>query len=65
LGQVSGKIVDASNDEVLPFPTIGFFQTKNTKDSLVGGMTVPITGEFLFTNLPLGKLTAKISFVGY
>ena len=64
-GQVSGKIVDASNNEALSFATIGFFQTKDTKDSLVGGMTVPITGEFLFTNLPLGKLTAKISFVGY
>jgi ferric enterobactin receptor len=64
-GQVSGKIVDASNNEALPFATIGLFQTKDTKDSLVGGMTVPITGEFLFTNLPLGKLTAKISFVGY
>ena len=64
-GQVFGKIVDASNNEALPFATIGFFQTNNTKDSLVGGMTVPITGEFLFTNLPLGKLTVKISFVGY
>ena len=64
-GQVFGKIVDASNNEVLSFATIGFFQTKDTKDSLVGGMTVPITGEFSFTNLPLGKLTAKISFVGY
>jgi ferric enterobactin receptor len=64
-GQVSGKIVDASNNEALPFATIGFFQTKDTKDSLVSGMIVPITGEFSFTNLPLGKLTAKISFVGY
>ena len=64
-GQVSGKIVDASNNEALSFATIGFFQIKDTKDSLVGGMTVPITGEFLFNNLPLGKLTAKISFVGY
>ena len=60
-GQVSGKIVDASNNEALSFATIGFFQTKDTKDSLVGGMT----GEFSFTNLSLGKLTAKISFVGY
>ena len=64
-GQVSGKIVDASNNEALSFATIGFFQIKDTKDSLVGGMTVPITGEFSFTYLPLGKLTAKISFVGY
>ena len=64
-GQVSGKIIDASNNEALSFATIGFFQTKDLKDSLVGGMTVPITGEFLFTNLPLGKLTVKISFVGY
>ena len=64
-GQVSGKIVDASNNEALSFATIGFFQTKGIKDSLVGGMTVPVTGEFSFTNLSLGKLTAKISFVGY
>ena len=28
-------------------------------------MTVPITGEFLSTNLSFGKLTAKISIVGY
>ena len=59
-GQVSGKIIDASNNEALSFATIGFFQTKDLKDSLVGGMTMPITGEFSFTNLPLEKLTAKI-----
>ena len=44
-GQVSGKIVDAANNEVFPFATIESFQIKDTKDSLVGGTTVPITGE--------------------
>ena len=52
-GQVSGKIFDAANNEVLSFATIGFFQTKDTKDWLVGGMTVPISGEFLFTEVHL------------
>ena len=52
-GRVSGKIFDAANNEVLSFATIGFFQTKDTKDWLVGGMTVPISGEFLFTGVHL------------
>lgn len=62
---ISGKIVDASNNQGLAFASVGVFKTKNAKESLVGGITVQEAGTFSIPNLPLGKLTVRISFVGY
>jgi ferric enterobactin receptor len=64
-GKITGKAIDAKTNEVLPFASVSIFKTQNTKDSLLGGMTVPLSGEFSFNNMPLGKLTIRVSFVGY
>jgi ferric enterobactin receptor len=64
-GKISGKAIDAKTNEALPFASVSVFKTQNTQDSLLGGMTVPLLGEFSFNNMPLGKLTIRVSFVGY
>lgn len=64
-GKITGKIIDAPNNQALSFASVGVFQSQNAKDVLVGGVTIPENGEFVINNLPLGKLIIKISFVGY
>jgi ferric enterobactin receptor len=64
-GKIVGKVVDASNNQALSFASLTIFQSQNNKDSLITGMNLPVTGEFSMNNLPAGKLTLKISFVGY
>ncbi|MES2518185.1 MAG: outer membrane beta-barrel protein [Bacteroidota bacterium] len=64
-GKITGKVIDASNNQALSFASVGVFQSQNAKDVLVGGVTIPENGEFVINNLPLGKLTLKVSFVGY
>jgi hypothetical protein len=64
-GKITGKVIDASNNQALSFSSVGVFQSQNGKDILVGGVTTPENGEFSISSLPLGKLTIKISFVGY
>jgi outer membrane receptor protein involved in Fe transport len=64
-GNIKGKVLDASTKEVLPFASVTVFKIQNSKDSLVGGMTVPVTGEFSIGNMPQGKLNVRVSFTGY
>jgi ferric enterobactin receptor len=64
-GNIKGKVLDASTREVLPFASVTVFKIQNSKDSLVGGMTVPVTGEFSIGNIPQGKLNVRVSFTGY
>ncbi len=64
-GKVMGKVMDASNNQALSFASVRVFKSQNSKDSLVGGITIPESGEFSISNLPAGNLMLKVSFVGY
>ncbi|HAK77484.1 MAG TPA: TonB-dependent receptor [Runella sp.] len=64
-GKIVGKTFDASTNQALAFASVSVFKTQNAKDSLVGGVAVSETGEFIINNLPTGKLTVKVSFIGY
>jgi len=65
IGKILGKTFDASTNQALAFASVSVFKPQNTKDSLVGGVIVSETGEFIINNLPTGKLTVKVSFIGY
>lgn len=64
-GKIIGKIVDATNNQPLSFASVSVFKNQNTKDSLVSGVSTSETGIFTLNNLPVGKLTLKISFISY
>jgi len=64
-GKVFGKVIDASNNQALSFASVTVFKSKNSKDSLVGGLNISESGEFSISNLPVGNLILKVSFVGY
>jgi ferric enterobactin receptor len=63
--KVSGKVIDESTNEALSFATVTIFKTINSKDSLIGGFSIPESGEFTINNLPKGKLNLRVTFVGY
>ena len=54
IGKIVGKTFDASTNQVLGFASVSVFITQNAKDSLVGGVVVSETGEFIINNLPTG-----------
>ncbi len=64
-GNITGKVADSVSNEPLPFATVSIFKPLTTKDSLVGGMAIPISGQFQIANMPKGKLVLKVTFVGY
>ncbi len=64
-GKITGKTTDAATNQALPFASVSVYKVVNAKDSLVGGVVVSETGDFVVGNLPTGKLTIKITFTGY
>jgi outer membrane receptor protein involved in Fe transport len=59
---VSGTVQDNTTKETLPYVTV------TVKDSTLKTVLIAITddhGTFLLENLPIGKMTATFSFMGY
>jgi len=59
---VSGTVQDNTTKETLPYVTV------TVKDSTLKTVLIAITddhGSFLLENLPIGKMTATFSFMGY
>jgi len=59
---VSGTVQDNTTKETLPYVTV------TVKDSTLKTVLIAITddhGAFLLENLPIGKMTATFSFMGY
>jgi TonB-dependent receptor len=57
-GKIKGKITDSSTGETLPGATVIL------KGTSIGAAT-DIEGKFLIAQVPLGKLTLLVSYVGY
>lgn len=64
-GQLTGRIIDASTQQPMPFATVAVWQ-KNGKDSiLAGGTQTNENGRFTLANLPATALWVDMSTVGY
>ncbi len=57
---VRGQVFDKDSKSPLPFATV---QIMNTNPSV--GTTTDIDGDFIIKNIPVGRYTIKVSFVGY
>ena len=62
-GTISGIIVDSINKAPIPYSTITILSANDS--SIVGGATSKKEGEFTVENIPNGKFTVKISYLGY
>ncbi|HZW63189.1 MAG TPA: TonB-dependent receptor [Flavobacteriaceae bacterium] len=62
LGTITGKVVDATLNEPLPYVTV---VVKNQNQETLTGSISDDKGEFKVTNLPEGKLFVSIQFIGY
>ncbi|MCB0428989.1 MAG: TonB-dependent receptor [Flavobacteriales bacterium] len=58
-----GTVVDAGNDEALPFANVGLFRQADS--SLVQGTTTSGTGQFVFRDVPEGTYRLRVTFIGY
>ena len=61
IGHIYGKLIDAKSKEPMPYTPVAI----SKHDSIVGGCLTGSNGEFSIENLPFGKLTLKISGLGY
>lgn len=62
---LTGKVLDATTAQALPFASVAIFKQINGKDSLLTGAQTDEQGAFIITNVPTGSLLAKVTFVGY
>lgn len=60
-GKLTGSLTDSSTTKPVPFATVALMD--GTK--LVTGTTTDGAGAFVLPNLPLGRYTLMLSFVGY
>ncbi|MEO5581914.1 MAG: outer membrane beta-barrel protein [Saprospiraceae bacterium] len=65
IGRLYGKIIDVQSKEPIAYASVVVLKTlKNGQDSLIGGSLCLENGDFNITNLPMGALKLKVSFVG-
>ncbi len=63
IGVVSGKVVDATTNESMPYTSIALISVR-TEKAVTGGLTDD-RGTFLIEDIPVGPYTMEISFIGY
>ena len=61
-GTISGKVLDASLNEPLPYVNIII---KNTKGEIVTGTITQEDGTFKITKIPEGNITVTAQYIGY
>ena len=61
--QVSGKIIDESNNQGVPFVNVGLFRVADS--AFVSGTASDDKGAFTLQMVPKGEMTLKISAIGY
>jgi iron complex outermembrane receptor protein len=62
-GHVGGKLIDATNGEVIDFATVALYKVGS--DNMTKGTSSNDGGTFNLYNLPFGSYSLRISFVGY
>lgn len=60
VGHLYGKVVDERLKEPIPYASVAIFKN----DSVITGNFTKSNGEFSFENLPYGRFSLKISFLG-
>jgi hypothetical protein len=60
---VTGKIVDESNNQSVPFVNVGLFRVADS--AFVSGAASDDKGAFTLQMVPKGEMTLKISAIGY
>jgi ferric enterobactin receptor len=63
--RLTGKVLDVTTNQALPFASVAIFKQVNGKDSLLTGNQTDDQGAFSIPNVPMGSLIARITFVGY
>ncbi|MFT4642361.1 MAG: outer membrane receptor protein involved in Fe transport [Candidatus Azotimanducaceae bacterium] len=61
-GIITGKVVDASNQEALPYVSIVI---KNTANDIITGGITDGNGQFEINQIPLGEHQVEVQFIGY
>ncbi|WP_452225857.1 TonB-dependent receptor domain-containing protein [Lacinutrix cladophorae] len=61
-GTISGKVIDETLNEPLPYVTIVI---KNSADKIITGSITDDDGYFKVADIPLGKTFVSIQFIGY
>lgn len=61
-GSISGKVVDATSRESLPYVSIII---KNAQNKIITGGITGDNGNFIIKKIPLGKNTIEIQYIGY
>lgn len=63
IGKVIGIVIDSITKKPLEFATISVYRMRDS--SMVGGAISNAKGKFEITELPVGRLVVKISYMGY
>src|SRR5258707_11178700 len=62
-GIISGKLIDATNNQTLPFATVALIRKSDNK--VLNGLQTDINGNFKLTNIDDGVYAIRITFVSY
>lgn len=62
-GVISGSIFDSLSNQAIEFATVGLYRQPDNK--LIGGVISQSDGHFSFDNIPFGKYTIRIQFIGF
>ncbi len=63
--KISGKVVDATNSQPLPFASVAVLQVGADGDRLVGGAATSESGDFVISNVPVGQFKIQITYLGF
>ncbi len=63
IGVISGKVIDATTNEPMPYASVALISVR-TEKAVTGGLTDD-RGTFLIEEVPVGAYTMEVSFIGY
>ena len=63
IASVSGVVVEADGTSPIPFASVALLAIRDS--SIVAGQLANEEGQFSLTELPLGKYTLNVQFMGY
>src|SRR5271155_773654 len=62
-GTISGKLIDATNNQTLPFATVALIRKSDNK--VLNGLQTDMNGNFKLTGITDGVYGIRITFVSY
>lgn len=63
IGTITGKVIDASTEETIPYATIVI--KSKTDNSVITGAITDDNGNFKIQKIPVGSLIVEVQFIGY